>query len=292
MARSFRALSALLSYVVVVVVLVLVAVVWSADARADLRDECASASERGQQFRAQGKLVEARVQLLGCSRQACPVVVKDDCERMLSQVDASLPSIVVTAKDPDSNDAIMVRVLVDGTLVRERLDGLGITLNPGVHDLRFELAGSKPQSMHVLVPEAQKNRPVAVAFESLIPGAHGVRSATEGPGSVALPAARRASPLAYVLSGVGVAGLGAFAYFQVRAVADSNHLRTTCAPRCSQSEVDGVSNDVVAAHVSLVGGLVAGALATTLFIVAPWPSSSGAAALAVGPGSVGWRVSF
>jgi hypothetical protein len=262
-------------------------------ARADIRDECASASEGAQKLHAQGKLVESRARLLECVRPACPAAVKGDCERMLSEVDAALPSIAVTAKGPDGADAVAVRVFVDGTLFRDRLDGLSIPLDPGEHDLRFELAGARPAAMHVLVAEAQKNRPIAIAFEALAPASPAPPTPGPATGDVVPPASTGrapASPLAYVLATLGGAGLAAFAFFQTRAVIHSNDLRSTCAPRCPQSDVNDVSDDVVAAHVTLAVGVVSVAAATTLFLVAPWPSSRAAAF--VGPRGVGLRAEF
>jgi hypothetical protein len=144
--------------------------------------------------------------------------------------------------------------------------------------------------MHILVAEAQKDRMIAVVFESLTPKPLPPQHEAIAPPAAPLPR-RDASPLAYVFATLGGASLGAFAFFQTRAVINSNHLRGTCAPRCPQSDVDNVSDDVVAAHVTLVGALVAGAAATSLFVFAPWPAHSGAA-LAVGPGSLGLRVKF
>jgi hypothetical protein len=198
----------------------------------------------------------------------------------------------VSAKDPDGNDAVAVRVLVDGVPVREKLDGMGITVDPGEHDLRFELAGAKPLVMHILVAEAQKDRMLTVSFESLTPKPHPPPSPGVAPGAPAESSGPHASPLAYVFATLGGAGLGAFAFFQTRAVVHSNQLRSSCAPRCPQSDVNDVSDDVVAAHVTLVAALVAGAAAASLFIVAPWPARSNAPAVTVGPASLGVRVRF
>jgi hypothetical protein len=264
----------------------------SAVARADDKDACASASEQAQQLRARGKLIEAREQLLLCSRRACPGVVKDDCEHVLGDVEASLPSVVVSAKDPDNNDTVAVRVLLDGAPLADTLSGLAIPLDPGVHNLRFELAGAKPVEQRVVVHEAEKNRTITVTFESLTPRVTHPVDAPRAPDVPPRATAKRApSPLATIFATLSAVGVGAFGYFQIRALVDASHLRSTCAPSCAQGDVDGVSNEVVGAHVSIIAALAFGAAATWFFLSPPRPTA-GSTSLDVGPGGARLRVTF
>jgi hypothetical protein len=262
-------------------------------AGADDKDACASASEQAQQLRSRGKLIEARDQLLACSRRACPAVVKEDCERILTDVEASIPSVVVNARDPDNKDTVAVRVLADGAPLAETLTGLAIPLDPGAHTLRFELAGAKVVEQRVVVHEAEKNRVITVAFESLTPKPPRVVEPPRLPiDSHRETTSRVPSPFAYVFATLGAVGIGAFGYFQLRALFDASHLRSTCAPHCPQSDVDGVSTEVVGAHVSLVLAVVFSGAATWFFLKSPSSASVGATSFSVGPGSVLLRTTF
>ena len=49
--------------------------------------------------RRSGKLLAARAALLACSREICPDAVRGDCVDWLEDVNRSVPSVVVTARD-------------------------------------------------------------------------------------------------------------------------------------------------------------------------------------------------
>src|SRR5579883_2622058 len=109
----------------------------------DERERCASSSEAAQRFKNAGKFVEARAQLAVCSRAVCPRFVKRDCDRWIGEVDESLPTVVVTARDAQGHDLVDVRVFLDDALVTEHLDGKAMPLDPGPHTLRCEIPGEK-----------------------------------------------------------------------------------------------------------------------------------------------------
>ena len=83
------------------------------------------------------------------------------------------------------------------------------------------------------------------------------------------------------------------AVFEIKASTDASHLRSTCAPRCAQSDVDSVSTEGVVANVSLVlaAAFAGGALAVWLTGRSQASASPGAA-LVVGPGALGVRGAF
>ncbi len=232
-------------------------------ARADGKDACATASEHAQELRAAGKLVEARQELLMCSRTDCPSVVKQDCDQWLTAVDASLPSVVVVAHDPSGHDTVNVKVFVDGMLVTTKLNGLGMPLNPGVHSLRFELAQAKPVEQEVLVREGEHGRALAVDFEPLVarvvlPGR------TPAPEQVTVMKGGP-TPFTYVFGTLAAVALGSFTVFEIKAAVDAGHLRSTCAPACAQWSVDDVSSSTVTANVSLGAAAVFAGVAALLF---------------------------
>src|SRR5690242_16132948 len=94
----------------------LVAVVAPASARPNEPsvDECLHASDEGQSLRAQRRFAAARASLLVCAQDACPPIVRANCGRWLSEVEASLPTVVLAARSPaDAELAGETRVLVD-----------------------------------------------------------------------------------------------------------------------------------------------------------------------------------
>src|SRR5262249_35056857 len=99
----------------------------------DAKEVCASASERAQQLRDDGKLRAAREQLVACAQRRCPSVIQGFCERLLSEVESDLPSVVVTARDAQGRDLEDVRVTVDGTPLVEHLGGTALWVDPGAH---------------------------------------------------------------------------------------------------------------------------------------------------------------
>jgi hypothetical protein len=209
------------------------AIASSAQARGgDEREKCASASEHAQELRRAGRLVQAHGQLAVCSRAACPAVVKRDCARWIGEVETSLPTIVVTARDAQGRDLVDVRVFVDDSLLTEHLDGKAMTIDPGPHTLRYEVDGEKPISNDVVIQEGEKARVLPVRF-----GMSPAPDATTSPGTPAHPAG--GWPVgAYILGGTGVAAL---AVFTLLAVAGENTY-DQCAQShaCSPSQKDSL----------------------------------------------------
>ena len=83
---------------------------------------CAEASEAAQSFRDDRKLQAAREKLLACARPECPKPIKRDCDELLSEVDAAMPTIVLAARDAEGRDLTDVKVLLDGTPLEHALE--------------------------------------------------------------------------------------------------------------------------------------------------------------------------
>jgi hypothetical protein len=127
-----------------------------ADDKADAKSACIEAATQGQTMRDAHRLVDAREQFRLCARDACPAVVRRDCLSWLSEVEKSLPTIVLTAKDESGADVVEGTVSADGKPLIARLDGQATAIDPGTHTLHFEIAGrSVDQSL--LVREGEKN---------------------------------------------------------------------------------------------------------------------------------------
>jgi hypothetical protein len=152
---------------------------------------CFEAAESGQKLRKSAKLKEADDKFQVCAQSTCPGVVTQDCTKWHTEVTALLPTVALSAKGSDGKDLIDVRVALDGDQLTARLDGKAITVNPGVHEFRFEVEGETPIVERVVLNEGEKARRVSVRF--------GRKYVEEGK---SFPVA------AVVLGGVGVAALG------------------------------------------------------------------------------------
>jgi hypothetical protein len=228
------------------------------DARADETDACLAASDTGQKERDAGHLIEAQKQLLFCSRDVCPRIVRNDCGKWASDVQERVPTLVFAARDSRGADLAEVGVEVDGAVVTSKLDGRPVPANPGEHHLRFTHEGSAPLEQTVVVREREKGRTIAVEF----PAAENPAEEVTTP-----PPEKSSSPVpAFVVGGVGVLALGSFAYFGITGSNDASSLRNSCAPRCSDSSVSDVRRKLLIADVSLGVGVVSLAVAGYLLL--------------------------
>jgi hypothetical protein len=289
----------------------------SRDASGAGRDEkevCVAASDQAQTLRDENKFRRAREALLTCARDACPGIVRKDCEKWLAELDASYPSVAIGARDARGHDVLGVRVLLDGAVLTERLDGKPMPIEPGEHFLRYESAGTVPFQERVVIRVGEKNRALTVqlqpaaasaASESTPAAAHTdsaqAAASSDASASPATPSGApgektRSPALALVFGGIGVAALGSFAYFGVTGKADINELRSSCAPHCEQSQVDDAKRKLLIADISLGVGIVGLAAATWVFLAQSASPSPAASALDVralpGGGMASLRGSF
>lgn len=201
--------------------------------------ECAQAYVNAQRLRNEGKLLESRRDLIYCGSQQCPEMLRPDCMRWLRDVDASIPGVVVSASI-GSRPLTDVQVYVDGKLVKKRLDGKEIEVDPGEHVLRFEAPGQKPVERHWLASVGKKHATLEVDLgdrkRSLVP--------------------------VYVLGGVSAAALGTFIAFALTSHAQKQDL-DSCKGHCDPERVDSVKRQQIVADVSLGVGIAA--LAATAY---------------------------
>src|SRR6478735_2786142 len=103
--------------------------------------ECASAYVQAQVLQRDGKYLDAAQTALTCAKPTCGDALSGECAKLYDVIQNATPSVVFAARDGDQNDLVNVQVHVDGKLVREKLDGSPLVLDPGVHVFRFEAAG-------------------------------------------------------------------------------------------------------------------------------------------------------
>ncbi len=235
---------------------------FSAPALALDKEQCVAASESAQKLRTQKKLRAARKELITCAQEDCPAIVKKDCVTWLSEVEESVPSIVISARDGSGNDLSDVQVSIDGEKLTDKLDGTSIAVDPGSHTFRFETKGVAPVESKVVIREGERNRPIAVTL--------GEKPAPPPPPAVVAPPKEpekleptRTIPTAtWVFGAVSLVGFAGFAYFGLSGRADKQHLLDTCAPYCDKDQENPASTKFIFADISLGVGVVSLGLAT------------------------------
>jgi hypothetical protein len=240
-----------------------VAIVMSAPyVRADEKLACVAAADEAQKHRSAGRLRDARISLHTCARDVCPAIVRNDCTRWLLEVDGSLPSIVIRARDPRGQDITDVRVEWDGRLVAQKLDGLPIEVDPGRHLLTMTRTGSQTIHEEVLIHTGEKNRTFSVVLAPGDPA--GAPAGIRVPESGATPSRGPA----WILLGVTAAAAASFAYFGLRGQAEVADMRNECAGHCPADRVDRAHEKLLVADLSLGTAVVSAALATYFFVSA------------------------
>lgn len=218
--------------------------------------ECVAALDKAQASRASRKLTDARTHYVTCSHEQCPDLIREDCSKGLREVDEALPSITLAASI-DGHDATDAKVSLDGTPIDGGLDGRSIPLDPGSHSARFERQGSAPLEVKIVAREGQKNQLITGTFPGTKP-AGGANVTTEAPRFPIVPLA---------FAGTGVVALGAAFFMHLSMTSRANELGNECAPRCSQSDRDALSDRLVLRNVALGVGIGALVVAAVTYVV-------------------------
>lgn len=214
-------------------------------------DECVDAASQGQVARDEGRYAEARQKFALCLSTSCPAVVRHDCYRWNVELAERQPTIALAAEDAAGNDVADVRVTLDGTLLRDRLDGLPIPVDPGEHVFRFESRAGRAEA-RVVVTAAERARVLRVRL---------VRAAAPPPppSPVKQEGARLPLP-ALLLGGAGLASIGVSTAIGLSARSDLDQLESSpCAATrsCAASDVESVERRFAVADVTLALGAVA-----------------------------------
>ncbi len=240
--------------------------------------ECVAATERGQAKRDEGQLVASRAEFVACSGDACPAVVRRECVRWLAEVDARIPSLVVSVADSNGKDVLAPEVSLDGVRLPTAGVGRAFTLDPGPHVLRATGKEVEPVEETIVVRERERERIVKLVLRS-----HEPSPARAGSRPITVPRARTVPALSWVLSGVALVGGGGFAYFWARGMGKVSDLRDTCSPYCSSEQTDDARSPLTIARISGIVGIAAAIGAVTVYFLQP--TTTQAAASAGPPGS-------
>lgn len=248
---------------------------------------CTESFEKVQYLQKDNKLRAAREQAAVCARDACPKFVRDECNKWLADIDASQPTVVISAHDDKGADLADVKVDVDNELLQAQLTGTSVAIDPGPHTLRFTRAGQPPIEQKVVIRVTEKNRIVKVDFPAAVAASTTPSDSSASPGS-----ARGPLWPGLVVAGVGVAAIGASIGIGLVASSDADNLRNTCAPRCSHDAVSAVDTKVIISDVLLGVGVVAAGVAVWMLIARPGGHEARTTAFHWVPTASGVRFAF
>jgi hypothetical protein len=238
----------------------------------DTKRECVDTSTLGQTHRNASQLLEAREQFLKCSREACPVLVRDTCSRWLAEVEELTPSVVIHATDVAEADITEGSATIDG--VSYPLDGKTIPLNPGKHVVVVVGPDGARAEKKVLLASGEKSRRIELRLDSGRP--HATEPVGANPPMTGVPSSDRAGrdvdqsssiPTgAWVLGGISLVGFGGFALFGLSARSEFDKLKEACSPSCTDEQMQTGRTNALVADISLGLGVaaLAGAVSWTV----------------------------
>jgi len=223
-------------------------------ANAPLDDRCFDQHELGQELRQAGQLLSSRRAFLACQAPSCPSVVRQDCSSWAAEVDKQLPRVAfaVTLDGAPRADA---QISVDGQPPLDAESG-AIQLDPGAHRYRVVLGDALASEGNLQLGLNEPARRLNVPFHSAPAAGHPIPT------------------LSWVLGGLGVAGAAGFVGLGLSSRALEHDLERSCAPLCSQSQIETVQQRARLANASLGIGLGSlAAAAVVYFLSAPEPTA-------------------
>jgi hypothetical protein len=239
-----------------------------AEAQPEVAARCVAASERAQTKRDEGQLLASRAEFVACAEEACPAIVRRECARWLADVDERIPSIIVSVKDSAGKDVASGSsdvITLDGARSGDAVNaGRAIKVDPGPHVI-VVATPHNGQSIEerVVVREREKGRVVTLSFQRKGDDGSG------GGGGGGVPMKRTIPTLSWVLGGVAIAGGATFGVLWAKGMDEVSNLRSTCAPFCSNDQIDSVTPTLTGARIALGVGIAAAALAVVVYFVQP-----------------------
>lgn len=249
---------------------------------------CLKSAEHAQPLRAQGRLVEARSELIVCGAATCPAAVRKDCAGWLADVEEALPSVILEARDAGGQDLVDVAVFIDDVKVRTSLDGSALAIDPGARRVRFEAPDRLPVEQTVLLRQGERRRVIAVTLSTAgerVPAASTFAPPAPSGAATVRAESRPGVPVAsWVLGGVGVALAGAGLSLWLVGRAEHGELEQTCADAGTCAH-----GDIVASRTKLIAGdllMGAGVLALGAGVIIALSTGPRRAAISLSPRGV------
>jgi hypothetical protein len=270
---------------------------WLPAAQSARKTTCASAWRDAKSLIKSGQLRQAKSSMLRCAVAACGARLRQECAQRVAEIEGEIPTIVPVVKDSGGNPLTELKMMMDGELVADKIDGRAVAVDPGPHQFTFEGKRGVLASYKTVILKGQRNRTMEVTLGAW--GREPVVKTRVPPGFLA-PSMKGADTPAFNLvydeetSGGGTRiGAGTYALAAVGALGLAGYGLTTyqgnrenkrldlCSPNCSQASVDRIRRMYLVGRISLGVGAAALLGATYLFFT----SDSGTSELAMrGPG--------
>jgi hypothetical protein len=201
-----------------------------AQSEADRDDVCIARHRDAQAHGRQGRLLRANEALRQCLSPECSPVLREDCARLLSEVERDMPSVVFVAESAEG-DLVQVTVYDGEHRIASSLDGTALWLDPGEHHFTFQADGRVPVSRSVMLRVGERNRRVSAWLDLLPPRQPAPKTRLL---AMTAPLGTRRDPtLTYSLLGAGAALGVSGIWLGVSARNNYVDAEASCAPLCS-----------------------------------------------------------
>jgi hypothetical protein len=217
-----------------------------------------------QQLSRDGKLLEASGKYLACQQPQCGEVVASECLKSFESLDASIPTLVFAVFGKKQAELHTVTISIDGSEVTRELRGSAFKVNPGVHTVRVEATGLPVQEQELMVRAGDRNRVVEFRLVSE-PTPTPVAPVTQAAPRPIEVSGYEMPTLGWILGGVGVTGIAAGGVLQFFGNKKYTDLEASCAPNCSEREVDKAKSLYQYSYISF--GVGAASLVATGVVV-------------------------
>lgn len=239
-----------------------------AEPRAPSKGLCLDSHLEAQQAQSQGRLVFARERAVTCADSACPRLVVDDCVRWLSELDQRMPSVVFDVRvDGEANAS--ATVLVDGNPVSDWSRGESLRLDPGEHEVRFELKPYQPIAQHIIVAEGMRFRVISVEFSSQKRSAKQGETAPQFRMSGQSQTERPIPMVVYPLLAAGVIGAMVGIASEIIGASKEHDLYKTCNPYCTDADLKPTKTAYLVGDLVLAASALSLASAGIIYVARP-----------------------
>lgn len=202
--------------------------------------KCGEAFEASQQLSKSGKLLAALDQLIICAQPSCPQFLTRECTSTFERITTALPTITLIARDSAGAPLVDVVVSMDGEKVADKISGLAVPVDPGLHKFSFEREDKTTVIVSALISEGDKNKPVVADFKAPEPKPAAVTAPKSAEPPPPLPAKAGIPSATYALGGLALAALTTGVVFRIVGSIEYNNLVDQCGRSCQDSQVDKV----------------------------------------------------
>ena len=227
-------------------------------------EQCVAEHDRARQLRLGEQWQDARLAMVNCTDERCPLAIAADCRSWLDELARLMPTLIVVVEGDDlgAPQAPPLHVELDGATLELKDPPRPIESLPGAHRLRFHLPGAEPVEIAFSLEKGEKNHLVRLRLPA--PKASGA------PAPAASPIPRRPVPAStYWLSAAALVAFASSTAFLVSGLNEHDDAREICAPTCDHDIRKSIQTRLLLADISAGAGLVLGGLAVYTYLQRP-----------------------